>query len=432
MHTLNECPVWLEGVSFPQGDALPLPERVDVAVVGGGYTGLAAARALARGGARVALLEAETLGWGASTRNGGMVLTGLKLDVPTLAARYGPERARRLFVASLAAIDCVERLVAEEQIDCDFARCGHLVVASKPAHARALAEEAALLRQQFGHPAHFLPPGELPQEIGAAGYHGGLVDELSAGIQPARYAAGLAAAARRAGALLFEHTPVRRVRVADGAGYLLDTPHGPLRADAVLIATGAYTGMPTPELRRRMLSFGSYIIATAPLPEGLAQALIPRGRMVFDTLHLLHYYRLTPDRRMLFGGRARFVPATPGTTRASATILRAEMLALFPQLRDVPLEYAWGGQLDVPFDMMPHTGQQGGLHYALGYAGHGVAMGSYLGIRAAARILGQQPPDVWDGLPFPAAPPQLYPLLPLGLPLVGLWHRALDSFGSRK
>ncbi|HEU4322622.1 MAG TPA: FAD-dependent oxidoreductase [Roseiflexaceae bacterium] len=429
MRTLNERPVWLEGVSFPVGDPAPPPERVDVAVIGGGYTGLAAARALARGGARVALLEAQTLGWGASTRNGGMVLTGLKLDVPALAARYGPERARRLFLASLAAIDCVEQLVAEERIDCDFARCGHLVVASRSAHARALAEEAALLGQMFGHRAHFLPPSELPREIGAAGYHGGLVDELSAGVQPARYAAGLVLAARRAGALLYEHTPVRAVvRPPGGAGFLLDTPHGRVRADAVLVATGAYTGASTPDLRRRLLSFGSYIIATAPLPAPLAHSLIPHGRMVFDTLHLLHYYRLTPDRRMLFGGRARFVPATPRTTRASAAILRAEMVALFPQLRDVPVEYAWGGQLDVPFDMMPHIGQRGDLHYALGYAGHGVAMGTYLGDRAAARILGQQPADVWDGLPFPAAPPLLYPLLPLGLPLVGLWHRMLDRF----
>lgn len=424
---METTPVWHEGVVFPAGEAGPLPERVDLAVVGAGYTGLAAAREAARRGAAVAVLEAHSVGWGASSRNGGMVLTGLKLGLPDLAARYGAERARRLFAASLAAIAAVEQIVAEEQIDCAFARCGHLVAASRPAHMRGLAEEAALLQRLCSHPTALLGPAELREELGAqGGYHGGLLDPASAGLQPARYVAGLAQAARRAGARIYTHTPVERLERA-GAGWLLRTPRGALRAGEALVATGGYTGAATPGLRRRLVPLGSYIIATAPLPERLAHGLIPRGRMVFDTLHLLHYYRLTPDRRLLFGGRASFVPATAATVPRSAAILERELLALFPQLRGVAVEHAWGGLLDVPLDMMPHTGRAGGLHYALGYAGHGVAMGTLLGARLGQRLAGDSSPDVWDGLPFPGLPAALAPALPLGLPLAGLWYRWLDS-----
>jgi glycine/D-amino acid oxidase-like deaminating enzyme len=422
---MKEIPVWHEGVAFPEGEPGPPPERVDLAVVGGGYTGLAAAREAARRGMAVALLEARTLGWGASSRNGGMVLTGLKLGLPDLAARYGQERARRLFAASLEAIAAVERIVAEEQIDCAFARTGHLVAASRPGHMRALAEEAELLQRLCGHPTQLLEAGDLRAELGAGGYHGGLLDQASAGVHPARYLAGLARAARRAGAKLHTQTPVERLERARGR-WALRTPRGALQADEVLVATGGYTGAATPQLRRRLVPLGSYIVATAPLPEDLARSLIPRGRMVFDTLHLLHYYRLTPDRRLLFGGRASFVPATEATVRDSAATLQRELRALFPQLRDVPVEYAWGGLLDVPLDMMPHTGGAGGLRYALGYAGHGVAMATHLGARAAARLAGDSAPDVWDGLPFPGLPAALAPAVPLALPLAGLWYRWLD------
>src|SRR5215208_2563998 len=173
---IKESPVWLEGVTFPAIDTTqPLTARADVAIVGGGYTGLAAARELARRGASVALLEARTLGWGASSRNGGMVLTGLKLEAEQLVAKYGLAMARRLFAASLKALDSVEQIVAEEQIACDFARTGHLLVACKPAHFQAFAREAELLERDFGHATRVIQPGALRGEIGSDAYAGGLV-----------------------------------------------------------------------------------------------------------------------------------------------------------------------------------------------------------------------------------------------------------------
>jgi glycine/D-amino acid oxidase-like deaminating enzyme len=423
---LKETPVWLEGAVFPTIDpARPLPQHVDVAVVGGGYTGLAAARELARRGASVALLEARTLGWGASSRNGGMVLTGLKLEAPQLVARYGLATARRLFAASLLSIDCVERIVAEERIDCDFARSGHLLLASKPAHLKAMVYEAELLEREFGHATQVVQPGDLRGEIGSNAYYGGLVDETSAGVNPARYVAGLARAAERAGALLYERTPATDI-TRQGSRWCVGTARGEVRADAVFVASGGYSGPATPALQRRIVPLGSYIIATEPLPAALARELSPRNRMIFDTKRFLYYFRLTPDRRMLFGGRAGFFPETPTTVRESAAILRRGMVAVFPQLREARVEYAWGGTLDVAFDMMPHAGEIGGLHYAIGYAGHGVAMATYLGSQIGASLAGGRVDNPFADLPFPGAPLGLYDGRPWFLPLVGAWYKFLD------
>ena len=429
--SLKQIPMWIEGVTFPTVDpARPLPEQVDVAVVGGGYTGLAAARALARRGAVVAVLEAQVFGWGASSRNGGMVLTGLKLDVAELVAKYGLPLARHLFAASLAAIDCVEQIVAEERIDCAFARSGHLVLACKPAHFAALAHESELLARDFGHPTRLVPPAELGDEIGSCAYHGGLVDEASAGLNPAQYAAGLARAALRAGALLYDRTPVERITRERGAGAaagcLVHTGRGALRAKAVFVASGGYTGPATPTLRRKIVPLGSYIIATEPLPEAVAREVSPRGRMFFDTKRFLYYFRLTPDRRMLFGGRAAFFPANSATVRESAEILRRGMAKVYPQLRDARIEYAWGGTLDVAFDMMPHAGVINGLHYAIGYAGHGVAMATYLGSQMGARLAGEACDNPFESLPFPGAPLGVYDGRPWFLPFVGAWYALLD------
>jgi glycine/D-amino acid oxidase-like deaminating enzyme len=424
--SLNETPLWLDGVAFPALDAAqPLPERVDVAIVGGGYTGLAAALALAKRGATVAVLEAQMIGWGASSRNGGMVLTGLKLEASALIARYGRTTAGRLFAASLAAIACVEQIITEEQIACDFTRSGHLLVAYKPAHYGALVHDAELVAREFGHVTHAVPKSELRDEIGSDAYHGGVVDERSAGLQPARYVAGLAQAATRAGAQLCEHAPVERI-AREQRLFRLSTPRGTVRADAVFIATSGYTGRATPTLRRRIIPIGSYIIATERLPQALAHELSPRDRMIFDSKHFLYYFRLTPDRRMLFGGRAGFFPETPATVRESAAILRRGMLAVYPQLRDVRVEYAWGGTLDFAFDMMPHAGQLDGLHYALGYAGHGVAMATYLGTKLGQQIAGEADENPFAGLPFAGAPLGLYRERPWFLPFVGAWYKVLD------
>jgi glycine/D-amino acid oxidase-like deaminating enzyme len=426
---LREANYWLDTVAMPVPDwERPLPARCDVAVVGAGYTGLSAARALARRGVSVVVLEAEAIGWGASSRNGGMVLTGLKLGVETLIARYGRDHARQLFAASLEAINCVEGLVGEEAIACDFARRGHLEVAYKPAHYAGFQHAADSLSREFGHAVRIVPRAELQAEIGSPAYHGGLVDEASAGLNPARYVAGLARAAARAGAELFEQARVQRLERA-GAGYRLLTSRGVVEAENVVVATSGYTGRITGALARRIVPIGSYIIATEVLPPDLAAGLSPRARMIFDSKNFLYYFRLTPDSRLLFGGRASFVPETPATVFESAAILRQAMLTVYPQVRGVSVEYAWGGTLDFAFDLMPHAGRLDGLWFALGYAGHGVALATYLGTTLAGLVAGDGralADHPFARLPFRGAPLGLYDGRPWFLPLAELWYKFLD------
>jgi glycine/D-amino acid oxidase-like deaminating enzyme len=429
--SLRQKTFWLDTVTMPVPAQQPLPARVDVAVIGAGFTGLSAARTLAKSGAKVAVLEAETVGWGASSRNGGMVLTGLKLDPETLLSRYGKEITQQLYTASLASIDCVEHIIREENIDCDFARCGHLEVACKPKHFAAFQDTAEVVAREFNHTLRIVPKEQLSVEIGSSIYHGGLVDETSAGVNPARYVAGLARAAERAGAAIFERTRVVKIEHAANQGtpgWNITTSRGALWAREVFVATSGYTSGVTQELQKKIIPIGSYIIVTEVLPERLATELSPRNRMIYDSKNYLYYYRLTPDRRMLFGGRAAFFPETESSIRRSAEILRSGMIGVYPQLENTKVEYVWGGTLDFAFDIMPHAGQVDGLYFSVGYAGHGVAMATYLGSKMAQWIVGGPDENPFRGIPFLGAPLGLYNGKPWFLPLAGVWYKLLDWF----
>jgi glycine/D-amino acid oxidase-like deaminating enzyme len=440
---LQEHNYWLTTAEFPAVDAArPLPEAVDVAVIGAGFTGLSAARTLAKRGAKVAVLESETIGWGASSRNGGMVLTGMKLGVNQLISRYGRELTQRMYAASLATIDCVEQIVRDEAIDCDFSRCGHLEVACKQKHFDDFARQAEVIAREFHHTLRVVEKQDLNSEIGSSIYFGGMVDEVSASLNPARYVAGLARAAMKSGAEIFEHARVQSVQRNSRqgeSGWQLSTSRGPLWAHEVFVATSGYTGRATPALQKKLIPIGSFIITTEVLPEKLAQDLSPRNRMIYDSRNYLYYYRLTPDRRMLFGGRAAFFPETDQTVRRSAAILRRGMIDVYPQLSDAKIDYVWGGTLDFAFDIMPHAGRLDGMYYAVGYAGHGVAMATYQGQKVAELMAAEQMPDhlqarraedmpenPFVGIPFPGAPLGLYNGRPWFLPLAGAWYKLLD------
>jgi glycine/D-amino acid oxidase-like deaminating enzyme len=420
---------WLTTGVMPLCSPSPLPESVDVAVIGAGFTGLSAARTLAKRGAAVAVLEAESTGWGASSRNGGMVLTGLKLGVNQLISMYGRERTRRMYAASLASIDCVESIVREEKIDCAFSRCGHLEVACKQKHFDDYARQAEVIAREFDHRLRVVLRHELQTEIGSSIYYGGMVDEVSAGLNPARYVAGLARAAMQAGGVIHEKTRVLKVErdARQGTqGWRLTTSRGPLWAREVFVGTSGYTGAATPALRKKIIPIGSYIITTEVVPDELASELSPRNRMIYDSKNYLYYYRLTPDNRMLFGGRAAFFPETADSIRRSAEILRRGMIDVYPQLREVKVEYVWGGTLDFAFDIMPHAGQMDGIYYAVGYAGHGVAMATWQGQKMAEQMAGEKPENPFVGIPFPGAPLGLYDGKPWFLPFAGAWYKFLD------
>ena len=418
---MNERPYWHD--SAPRADLgteVPLPARTDVAIVGGGYTGVSAARALARRGVDVTVLERETLGWGASTRNGGFVLPGFKLGAGPLLRRFGAERARALYEASRESVRFLERLLKEERIDCEYRQCGHVSLALTPSHYRDLAVARDLLARVFGHEATLVPRERLREEIGSDTYCGGLLDPGAGSLHPAQYFWGLASAARRAGARLLEHADVRSLERAP-EGFTLATNRGSLRARDVVIATNGYSGPVHPALRRRVVPVGSYIIATAPLDARLAAELIPRDRVLSDTKNLLYYFRLSKDRRMVFGGRVAFTPTPP---EESARRLAEGMTTVFSQLRGMPVEYHWSGNVAMTVDFLPHAGQRDGVHFAMGYCGHGVAMATYLGARVGDTLSGAGDLRPFSELGFPRVP--LYGGRPWFLPLVGAYYRLLD------
>src|SRR5256886_2024636 len=360
-----------------------------------------------------------------------MVLTGMKLPVPTLVKRYGREAVRKMYAASLESIDCVEQIVREENIDCNFSRCGHLEVACKQSHFNGYEESAALIQREFNHELRIIPKSALHSEIGSDIYFGGMVDETSAGLNPARYVAGLARTAHRAGACLYDRTRVVSIEPEKSTGgrkFCLQTSKGPVAAREVILASGAYTTEATPALRKKIIPIGSYIIATEILTADLARGLSPRNRMIYDSKHFLYYYRLTPDNRMLFGGRAAFFLETVNTVRRSAEILRGGMIGVYPQLREVRVEFVWGGTLDFTFDVMPHAGQIDGMYFAAGFAGHGVAAATWFGAKLAGLICGDPNDIPFDGIKFPAAPLGLRSGQTWALPLAGAWYRILDLF----
>jgi glycine/D-amino acid oxidase-like deaminating enzyme len=403
--------------------AQPEQAHVDVAIVGAGYTGLAAARSLARAGASVLVLERDGVGSGASSRNAGQVLTGLKLDAATLVQRYGKGRARELFDVSLESIARLETLIVEEAIDCEYRRTGHIQAASKPSHFRGFLEEQALLSRVFDHRVEVVAASEQWSELGSRVYHGLLVDERSGGLNPAQFVHGLAAAAVRAGAQILTGAAVAGIEKA-ASGWALMTANGPIDARDVLIATDAYTTSATPALQRRLIPIGSYIIVTEPLDEATARGLLPRGRMAFDSNHFLYYFRLTADRRLLFGGRAEFSTPTTDATQRAAAILHRGMTTVFPDLATVHVEYAWSGMVGFTRDQLPHAGRLDGLYYAGGYCGHGIAMATSLGEVIARRMSGDPIAHPLLDQPFPPIP--LYHGKPWFLPAAGAFFRVKD------
>lgn len=417
---------WHTTVQMPDDSNLtPIPAKADVAIIGGGYTGLSAARTLAKQGVNVVVLEAETIGWGASSRNGGMTLTGLKPAMQTVIKKYGRELAKELFQCSLDSVDIVERNVKEENIDCGFARTGHLLTANKPKHYDALKDEVDFMAMEFNHSVRLVSPKDLRSEIGTDVYHGALVDEVSGGLNPAQYVAGLADAAARAGGTLCARARVSRLERREKR-FVIQTDRGSLEAESVLVATSGYTGNVIKKLQKKIIPIGSFIIATERLSDELAHELSPNNRMIFDYKHFLNYFRLW-DNRMIFGGRAAFFPENENTIAQSGEILRREMIQVYPQLKDVKVEYVWGGTLDFAFDQMTHVGEEDGIYYALGYAGHGVAMATYLGATVAEAIVkGNIKEHPFARFEFPSAPLGLYNGNPWFLPFAGMYYKILD------
>ena len=411
---------------LPDRSGRPLPDSADVVVIGGGYAGINAARELARRGVNVTLLEAMTLGFGASTRNGGIVHAGYKWGPRELMQRYGEQTGRALYQETLDGYQTVKRLIADEAIDCDFREVGHLELAYAPSHVEDLQHAAGSLAL-MGIETAFVPRERIRDEIGSDAYFAALVVEGSGLIHPGRYFAGLAAAADRAGADLHEGTRARAIRRQGDGRFVVETERGAVLAGDVFVATNGYTDGVAPSLRRRIIPIGSYIIASEPLPEELAQEISPKGRSFFDTKNFLYYWHISADRRMIFGGRASFMPTSIDRT---AAILHKGLLEVHPQLAGYRIDYAWGGNVGFTFDRMPHVGRtKDGIAYAMGCCGTGVALMTQLGTQAGAWLAGGEAPTL-ARLPFPLVPVP-YEGRPWFLPLAGEWFRFRDRLAAR-
>ena len=398
-----------------------LPSQVDVAIIGSGYTGLNCASVLAEAGRSVAVMDQHTIGWGASSRNGGMATPGLKQDIFKINKSYGTDYAREFWKSSVDAIDLLETIIQENQIDCDWSRNGHCTLAYKQSHFDELPGYMNWLKKEMDHDKTIVPKEELKSEIGTNVYFGGLADESSAGLHPAKYVYGLAKAVAARGVLLCENSEVSSIQ-KESNGFAVTTDQGRLMAKDVVIATNGYTDMLIPKLKPKVFPVGSYIIVSEPLPKDLQDRLSPKRRMFYDSKNFLNYFRLTPDGRMLWGGRNDL--STNLDLNESESILKKQVCRVFPELNDVKFTHSWTGKLGITFDLMPHIGQINGIHYALGYGGHGLSIATYLGTELGLLMTGQK-----DRSPYEEISHQtmfFYKKNPWFLPFAARYYRFLD------
>jgi len=422
---MKDTPYWWEHAPLTAVATPALPARTDVAVIGGGYTGLSAALTLARAGRSVVVLEAGTPGIGASSRNGGMLGDWLKPSLATLVRRYGRERAVALIAEAREGFYYLGRFIADEGIDCNFVNCGGFTGVTTAARYEAMARETEELSRSIGLEAEMVPKSEVRNEIGSDLYYGGRVMQRRGGLHPARYHAGLLARVRAAGVTVVGDCPVTALE-RNGSGFRLITPQASLGARDVVVATNGYTGAVTPALRRRVIPVTSYMIATAPLSPNLMATLMPKGRMLSDSNRLLCYFRPSPDNtRVLFGGRPAYTDIGP---ELAARRLSGYMARIFPELKDVELTHSWFGYIAYTFDRLPHVGTRDGVHYAMGYCGSGVVMSTWLGRKAALRLLGDaEGKSAFAEIEHPSSP--FYYGKPWFLPLVQAWYQGADMIG---
>ena len=394
------------GGSYYAATAHPAPEHprlegdidVDLAIVGAGCTGLSAALHAVQRGLSVAVLEGGKVGWGASGRNGGQVIPGLRKGAVELVAAFGRERARALFDLALEARTLVDELVAQHRISCDFSTNGHLLAAVKESDVTDMAAEAECLAKVMDyHDIELLDRAGVQEQV-ASNYHGGLLDRRGGHMHSLNYALGLATAASAAGAVIYENSPA--VGLSRGSVNVIRTPHGTLRARKVLLAGDALLHGLEPEANHRIMPVANYVVATAPLAN--ASDLIPSDVAVSDSRFVVNYYRLTVDGRVLFGGGERYTPDPPPDI---AAFVRPHLEGVFPQLRGVAIDHAWGGLVSITRTRLPHLGRRGDIWFAHGYSGMGVILSTLGGKLSVEAMLGE--PERFDL--FAAVAPPAFP-----------------------
>jgi glycine/D-amino acid oxidase-like deaminating enzyme len=422
---------WWEEAS-PWTSEAGLPQKTQVLIIGSGYAGLSAALELSALGVETVVVDANEVGWGASSRNGGGVGGALSVGKSFTGKQTLPDEDIRILRRDATqAFPLVRALIERENIDCDFTINGRFVGAYTQTHFRLMEKRAEELNRSSGTVSYRVEKDNQREHIASDYYYGGMVTEGSATLQPAKYVRGLLNSCLRQAVQVISGNPVVGLTPENG-GWRVSTRRGDCLAKDVIVATNGYTSGITPEFQRRIIPVSSHMIATEELPAEVVASIFPSGRMISDSKRILYYYRPSPDgRRIVFGGRARF---TNVGEEKIAALLHKALLERLPQLDGVRISHAWTGSLGFTFDATAHMGALDGLHYCMGCNGSGIAMMTYLGYQTArkvARVNGYA--CAFDRPSFPGHP--LYGGNTWFLPFVGGWYRMRDNidraFGGR-
>ena len=380
-------PYWWNGTPRPQTVGATLPTQTDVLVIGSGYTGLQCALQTAQAGRHTTVIDAEDLGWGCSSRNGGQISGEIKPDFNPLKRRYGSDQALSLIREARKALEWLGEFVEAQQIDCNYQRCGRFVAAHSPRQFKKLIAQAEQQTPGLEQTLNIIGPGDQSSEIDSRYYHGGLIVDSHCSLDPAKYHSALLQKVQDSGAETIDHCAAMHIE-ANKTGFRVTTSQGVIQTNELVIATNGYSGNLAAWQQRRVIPIGSYMLATEAMPIERAEKLMPHNRVFSDTRKIVVYFRRSPDgRSLIFGGRVSVYESDPIKSLPS---LRQEMLRIFPQLEDVKIRNTWMGFVAYTFDGLPHLGKKEGIHYAMGYCGSGICLASYLGHRLGQQLLGQK------------------------------------------
>jgi glycine/D-amino acid oxidase-like deaminating enzyme len=424
---MKTVPYWTDRTVRPDGITREdPPSTADVVVIGAGVTGLTAARRLADIGRAVVVVDAMEVGQGASAINGGQLNYGLKPSTATLTKRFGPETTRAMWDASLAAIDLVQQIAAEDGFDAGFRRSGAVSLGYQEDGADAARAEARAMQETFGFETTVVEGDELRSVIGSDAFSYGEISTVDAAIDPAKYTFGLAGGVARRGVPIVEHCRVTGL-YRSGSTHFVATSKGTIQAGDVLMATNGYTPKDLiPEVRRQVVPIGSYMVASVPLASDVLDRLLPGNYIYWTQRRFLNYFRRSDDNRLLFGGRPNLSPSLELPDVAHG--MQTTIAELFPELADVELSHVWGGKLAATFDLLPHLGRTAdGIWYLVGYGGHGMTLAGYLGTEVGGLIGGAVQDSPFLGLPHPKR--FYYRGNPWFLPAGSVLFRGLDRLG---